>query len=660
MGESPFRLTQYGTEEALELLLEEAELDAPNGRVADYIPDLRLANADDQGISICYTDGSLVSAGRFDQPFTIQSTSKTIALLYALEQLGPKQVFGRVGKEPTGEPFNSGLRFQAGTKRPLNPMINAGAIVVSSLFPGRDPDERFAGFLDFVRKVCVNADLQLNEKVYLSEKATGHNNRSLAWIMNDRKVFSYKHDLTPGEFVEGILDVYFRQCSIEVTTADLARFGALLANLGIDPETGKRFAAEEHVIMVLALMESCGLYDGSGVFAAKIGIPGKSGVGGGILCAIPAKLGIATYGPGLDSAGNSTFGLYALEKIAAEENLSIFAQRRRPAALETYKDSKALDELAQRAGLEVTLGRVATYIPELAQVLPEHRGVSICTLDDGEVIGGGQHSDFTFTLQSVCIPFLLSYALHRRGTEFVFSKVGREPTGDHFDADPKWITIDGKPWPFNPMINSGAILITSMLPEETCTARRESFLEFVRKVCRNPGIDVDQAVYESERAFGERNRKLAWELLHTGCFRHRVRPTDQSKVEYVEEILADYFYACSLMVSCDDLACFAALLAAQGNTPEVAGMIRISPEHISEVVTLMTACGLYDGSGEYAFAVGLPSKSGVSGALMAVAPGKLGIGAFCSAVDPKGASVVGRYLIEEIARTEQLSIFQSG
>jgi len=149
---------------------------------------------------------------------------------------------------------------------------------------------------------------------------------------------------------------------------------------------------------------------------------------------------------------------------------------------------------------------------------------------------------------------------------------------------------------------------------------------------------------------------LAWELLHTGCFQHRLRLEGESQVEHVEQIVSDYFFACSLKVTCDDLARFSALLAAQGEAPAVSSA-RLARDHISQVVTLMSSCGMYDGSGEYAFAVGLPSKSGVSGGIMAVAPGKLGLAAFCSTVDSKGTSVVARYMIEEICRAERLSVY---
>ena len=497
------KLTQYGTESDLQLLLDEAEFEAPKGRVADYIPELSRANPDDRGISICYLDGTILSAGACQEPFTIQSISKTIALLYALESIGPRQVFSRVGKEPTGEPFNSGLRFQVATKRPLNPMINAGAIVVSSMFPGSNTQEQFAGFLSFCQKVCGNPNLEVDEGVYRSEKLTGHNNRSLAWIMNDRRVFSYKSNIAAVEFIEGVLDVYFQQCSIGVTTVDLAHFGRLLANLGVDPESGERQASEENITMVIALMASCGLYDGSGTFASKIGIPAKSGVAGGILTAVPGKMGIATYGPALDSAGNSCFGVYALERLSRDEELGILCRPQLRFSLKTYKTLESLDELVEQTGLKTTSGHVASYIPELAKVLPENRGVSLCTLD-GVMVGGGQNTDFRFTTQAVCVPFLLAYILHRRGIGFVFSKMGREPTGDPFDADPKWLEVEEKQVPFNPVINAGAILMASMLPEETAEARRESFLAFVRRACKDDSIDVDASVHKSEREFGEK------------------------------------------------------------------------------------------------------------------------------------------------------------
>lgn len=534
-------------------------------------------------------------------------------------------------------------------------MINAGAIVVSSLFPGGGPDERFDGFLEFARKACGNPDLEVVEAVHRSERNTGHNNRSLAWIMNDRGVFSHKRGTAAVDYIEGVLDVYFRQCAIGVTAVDLARFAALLANMGIVPGTRDRLASSEHVVMVLALMANCGLYDGSGTFAAKIGIPAKSGVGGGVIAAVPGKLGIATYGPGLDSAGNSCFALYALERIVAEEQLGIFSRPRRPFSFSTFDTPRALDELVERVGRETTSGHVAAYIPELAKVLPETRGVSVATLD-GKLMGGGDHTGFKFTMQSICVPFLLCYLLHRRGLGFVFSKLGREATGDPFNADPKWIEIDGRISPFNPMINAGAILTALMLPEETAEERRGNFLEFVRDACGNREIDVDEAVFQSESAFGEVNRKLGWDLLHRGCFDHRPQPAHMTRVDHVEAILSDYFFACSLRVSCADLAGFGGLLAARGDAPALSSL-SLAPEHVNQVVTLMATCGLYDGSGEYAFAVGLPSKSGVSSAIMGAAPGKLGIAAFCSAIDDKGASVVGRRIIEEISRAEDLSIF---
>ena len=157
--------------------------------------------------------------------------------------------------------------------------------------------------------------------------------------------------------------------------------------------------------MVIALMASCGVYDGSGTFASKIGILAKSGVGGGILTAVPGKMGIATYGPALDPAGNSCFGLYALERISKDEELGILSRPQISFSLKNYDTVEPLDELVEQTALRATSGKVVSYIPELAKVLPENRGVSLSTLD-GVIVGGGQHSDFRFTMQAVACPFL--------------------------------------------------------------------------------------------------------------------------------------------------------------------------------------------------------------------------------------------------------------
>jgi glutaminase len=274
-------------------------------------------------------------------------------------------------------------------------VINAGAIVVSSLFPGGDPDERFGGFLEYAHKACGNPDLEEVEGVHCSERNTSHNNRSLGWIMNNLGVFSHMRSTAAVDYIEGVLDVCFRLCTIGVTAVDLARFAAIVANMGSTPGTRVRLASSEHVVIILALMANCGLYDGAGTYAAKIDIPANSGVG--VIATVPGNLGIITYGFSLDSAGNSCFALYSLERIVAEEQPGIFSRPRRLFSFSTFDTRGALDELVELVGRETTSGHVAAYIPELAKVPPKTRGVSVVTLD-----GNSRAAAITQVSSSTC------------------------------------------------------------------------------------------------------------------------------------------------------------------------------------------------------------------------------------------------------------------
>lgn len=287
------------------------------GKVASYIPELSKADPSNVGVAIVQTNGKIRYAGDYDTKFTIQSVSKPIALLQALMDYGEKEVFSRVGMEPTGDPFNSIIRLETfdGSK-PLNPMINAGAIAVTSLIKGQDNDEKLERLLGLFRKLSHNDALSINESVYLSEKETGDRNRAMGYFMKDLGSIN-------GE-VESVLDLYFKQCSIEVTSMDIAYIGAFMANHGRDIKTGEQIIPMRYMNIVKTIMMTCGMYDASGAFAVNVGIPAKSGVGGGIMCTVPNRMGIGVFGPALDKKGNSIAGLKVLEKLAEELQLSIF------------------------------------------------------------------------------------------------------------------------------------------------------------------------------------------------------------------------------------------------------------------------------------------------------------------------------------------------
>lgn len=301
----------------LESIIDSNKVYTKEGRVASYIPELSKARAEDLGISVVTLDGKEFGAGEFNKNFSIQSISKVIALMLAILDNGKKNVFSRVGMEPTGDSFNSIMSLEVKhPEKPFNPMINAGAIATTALIAGDSPEEKIERMLDFTRKITGNENIAINEEVYKSEKLTGNKNRALAYFMKSNGHID-------GD-VEEILDVYFKQCSIEGNCRDIARIGAMLANDGVLPWSGERIISREVSRIVKTIMVTCGMYDASGEFAVHIGIPAKSGVGGGILASVPRRMGIGVFGPALDHKGNSIAGIRVLQELSQELDLSIF------------------------------------------------------------------------------------------------------------------------------------------------------------------------------------------------------------------------------------------------------------------------------------------------------------------------------------------------
>ena len=301
----------------LQTLVEKNKIYGQEGKLASYIPALLKADVNDLGIAVVDLDGKESFAGNCDKNFTIQSISKIVSLMIALSDNKMTDVFKKVNVEPTGEGFNSIVKLETTeTGRPYNPMINAGAIVTTSLIKGETEEEKLKKLIDFMKKATNNPNIKINEEVYISEKLTGNRNRALAYFMKSSGILEGN--------VEEILDLYFRQCSIEANAKDLARLGAVLANDGIIPWSGEKLVDKKICRIVKSIMVTCGMYDASGEFAVRIGIPAKSGVGGGIVGAVPKRMGIGVYGPALDEKGNSIAGLKILEDLAKELDLSIF------------------------------------------------------------------------------------------------------------------------------------------------------------------------------------------------------------------------------------------------------------------------------------------------------------------------------------------------
>ena len=301
----------------MERVIEEAYYNgketSKEGKVADYIPELAKSNPEDFGIFVQDMEGRTISFGEVEKRFSIQSISKVINLAAALKYLGFQETFSHVRLEPSGDAFNSILKLDTVSDLPSNPMINAGAIQVMSMLSNiADFDELLAFAQDF----CMDEDIVLNEKVYRSESETGDRNRAIAYLLKSKGVLQGDPDLT--------LDMYFRMCSLNVNAKTLSNLGLVIANGGQNPFTGRHLIHPGYTRTIKSLMYSCGLYDQSGEYGVMVGIPSKSGVGGGIVASVPNRFGIGTYGPALNEKGNSAGGIAALTHMSHLLRLNTF------------------------------------------------------------------------------------------------------------------------------------------------------------------------------------------------------------------------------------------------------------------------------------------------------------------------------------------------
>ncbi len=286
------------------------------GGVADYIPQLAKVDPKQLGLAIVTTDGDIHIAGDAGTQFSIQSISKVFMLTLALGKVG-EQLWNRVGREPSGSAFNSIVQLEHEHGIPRNPFINAGAIAVSDVvLSGHQPREAIGELLRFVRYVADDETISIDESVARSETSTGYRNFALANFM---RAFGNLHHP-----VEHVLGVYFHQCAVSMNCVQLAKAGLYLAARGTNPLTGHSVVSPKRARRINALMLTCGHYDGSGDFAYRVGLPGKSGVGGGILAVAPGIASIAVWSPGLNKVGNSLLGSAALEMLAARTGWSVF------------------------------------------------------------------------------------------------------------------------------------------------------------------------------------------------------------------------------------------------------------------------------------------------------------------------------------------------
>ena len=286
------------------------------GKNADYIPELAKVDSKLFGIAVVSTDNQVVTVGDVKTAFSIQSIAKVFSLALALEEQGADKVFEKIGSEPTGRPFNSPIAVVDMSTHSANPLVNAGAIATVSLISGASPDAKWQKILNFYSKVA-GEKLTLIDKVYQSEAATNTGNKALSYLLA-------KYDRIYSDPFQSV-DVYTKECSVGVTALQLAKMGATLANHGVNPVTGERAIKRENVPEILSAMMMAGLYDGSGGWAWHVGLPAKSGVGGGLVAVMPGKGAIAVFAPPLDEAGNSVKGQEVIQYVTNRLDLNLFS-----------------------------------------------------------------------------------------------------------------------------------------------------------------------------------------------------------------------------------------------------------------------------------------------------------------------------------------------
>lgn len=294
--------------------------DNHSGKLASYIPELTKANPAWFGICLVTVDGTVYGAGDLDQPFTIQSISKAFVYAAALADQGKDYVGRKVGVEPSGDAFNS-ISLHPQTGAPLNPMINAGAIATTSLVQGDTVEAQWDRIADALR-AFAGRPLAVDESVYRSESETGYRNRGIAWMLKNFGIIE-------GDPMAS-LENYFRQCSVLVTCRDIAFMAATLANRGVHPVTREEALPPEHVERVLSVMATCGMYDYAGSWMTEVGLPAKSGVGGGIVAVLPGRFGIGVFSPPLDDKGNSVRGIEVCKRLSRDFGLNVFSSQSQP------------------------------------------------------------------------------------------------------------------------------------------------------------------------------------------------------------------------------------------------------------------------------------------------------------------------------------------
>ncbi|HAC62293.1 MAG TPA: glutaminase A [Cyanothece sp. UBA12306] len=616
-----------------------------NGQNANYIPELAQVDPNLLGISLVTTKGRSYSVGDTSTLFTIQSISKPFVYGLVLEDWGPQYVLQKIGVEPTGEPFNDIMEPQEIQDRKYNPMVNAGAITTTSLIKGNTLQEKQQRLFSMFRRY-FGRDVQINESIFWSRKTEDNWNRALAYMM-------VNFGLIEGK-VEEVLDLYFQQCSIKVTCQDLALMAATLANSGLNPITGEQALNKNYAKHLMSIMFTSGLYDFSGQWAYRVGLPAKSGLSGAIIGVIPNQMGIAVFSPPLGEHNKSVRGVKIFEELSQQFKLHIFKPiinnkqvpnepKLKFSFLSLKKDSvnSFLNNLYQKY-LPLNEGRIYVSEPDLLEINPNWFAICLVTVD-GQVYSAGDLEQ-SFLIQSISKVFTYGMALEDHGREHILTKVDVEPTGDAYNSIIK--VEENSKRPYNAMVNTGAIAITNLIKGKSPAHKLNRVLKMYQRYVGHK-VYIDTSTVVSEQTKGDHNWAISYLLRNFKMISGDIKQT-----------LDLYLQQCSAIINCRDLAIMGATLANNGVNP-MTHQKAINPDYIKDLMTVMFTCGMYDFAGEWSYKVGFPAKSGVGGGILAVVPGVMGIGVFSPPLDKRGNSIRGIKVCEELSHHFKLHIFES-
>jgi glutaminase len=617
-----------------------------NGVVANHLPELAQANPDWFGLCAITHDGTTMEAGDSDITFTVQSIAKPLILALALEDHDANTILDKIGVEPTGERFDSILNSGPQDKQNLNPFMNAGAIATLDLIGAHNLEQRFTRFCELLQRLLMKP-VEMDHNALASRRQSDHHNRAIAYLLLSR-------GLIKGP-VEDLLELYHRICCLSLDCRDLATIAAVLANNGLHPRHNQQVLPSEHVKTILSVMQTCGLYDFSGQWAYRVGLPAKSSLSGAMLVVVPGQFGFAVYSPPLDETHQkSVRGLQACELLSKKFGLHMFRPRMSESPIEQTKhkripkldsQDKHIDQLLQRIHTRTkntTEGHCYNIAPDVFPVDPNAHAICITTVDGRRYIVGNH--DAPFLIQSISKVFAYGLALEDHGREVVLQNVDVEPSGNPYDAIIRLEQRSKRP--HNPMVNTGGIATSALINGDDPAHQLDRILRMYQRYIGHE-VYIEMRTYLAEIKSGDRNKAIAYLLRHFGMLENEV-----------DNALALYLQQCSAVINCEDLSVMAATLANGGVNP-LTEQRAIQEDHVGDLLTVMYTCGMYDFAGEWSYRIGLPAKSGVSGGILAVVPGLMGIAVYSPRLDQHGNSIAGIRALEAISTELDLHIFSS-